>query len=168
MPLGTDYAQQNCAIARSLEVVGERWTLLIIRDLFYGVRRYSDLQKHIGLPPATLTARLGSLVAEDVVERVPGSSGRDEYVLTAKGQSLWPVISTLAHWGNTNYVEPANRMQYMHRTCGGLLNEAGACESCGVIPGPEDVAVQRPEEETTDPFAVALREPHRLLTPLRV
>src|ERR1700754_1486474 len=104
MPLGTDYANQNCAIARALEVVGERWTLLIVRDLFYGIRRYSDLRKHIGLPPATLTDRLTHLVDQGVVERVPGAGSRDEYALTTKGETLWPVLSGLAQWGNENYV----------------------------------------------------------------
>ena len=168
MPLGTDYPLQDCAVARSLEVVGERWTLLIVRDLFYGIRRYSDLQRHIGLPPATLTARLTHLVDEGVAERVAGSGARDEYVLTRKGETLWPVISGLAQWGNENYVEPDHRMAYTHRVCGGLLSAAGACEQCDVIPEASDIVVRKPEFDTADPFAIALREPHRLLEPLRV
>src|ERR1700760_341270 len=99
MPLGTDYAHQACSVARSLEVVGERWTLLIVRDLFYGIRRYNDLRKHIGLPPATLTDRLTSLISHGVVARVAGEGARDEYELTAKGVTLWPVIYGLAQWG---------------------------------------------------------------------
>lgn len=167
MPLGTDYATQNCAVARALEVVGDRWTLLVVRDLFYGIRRYSDIKAHIGLPPATLTDRLGRLIDEGVAAREPGTSGRDEYVLTDKGRSLWPVISGLAQWGNENYVEPANRMVYEHRNCG-ELTAVGQCDSCGMIPGAVDIVIHRPAEETADPFARALREPHRLLEPLRV
>jgi DNA-binding HxlR family transcriptional regulator len=168
MPLGTDYTNQDCAIARALEVVGERWTLLIVRDLFYGVRRYSDLRKHIGLPPATLTARLQHLADKGVVERVSGSGARDEYVLTRTGENLWPVISGLAQWGNANYVAPENRMSYRHRSCG-PLDSRGACETCGKIPVAADVVIQKPETaDLDDPFAAALREPHRLLQPLRV
>jgi DNA-binding HxlR family transcriptional regulator len=167
MPLGTDYTGQDCAVARSLEVVGERWTLLIIRDLFYGIRRYSELRKHIGLPPATLTDRLNHLVDEGVVDRVAGSGARDEYELTAKGQALWPVVVGLAQWGNENYVDPERRMQYKHRTDNGDLNANGSCSICGAIPEADDGVVQKSTPYPNDIFAAALQEPHRLLQPLR-
>ena len=167
MPLGTDYTGQDCAVARSLEVVGERWTLLIIRDLFYGIRRYSELRKHIGLPPATLTDRLNHLVEEGVVDRVAGSGARDEYELTAKGETLWPVVVGLAQWGNKNYVEPERRMHYKHRTDGGDLNANGSCSICGAIPEASDVVVQKTTPYPNDIFGAALKEPHRLLAPLR-
>ena len=168
MPLGTDYAGQECAVARALEVVGERWTLLVVRDLFYGIRRYSDLQKHIGLPPATLTDRLNHLIEHGVVERVSRQGARDEYVLTPKGQTLWPVISGLAQWGNENYVQPERRMVYMHREDGASLDAQGACTQCGAIPVAADVVIRTPQREgMTDPFGLALTEPHRLLEPLR-
>jgi DNA-binding HxlR family transcriptional regulator len=168
MPLGTDYAGQDCAVARALEVVGERWTLLVVRDLFYGVRRYSELQKHIGLPPATLTDRLNHLVEHGVVDRVPGPGARDEYILTPKGETLWPVISGLAQWGSENYVEPERRMVYTHRADGASLDGRGVCTECGGIPVASDVVIRKPSREgTTDRFALALAEPHRLLEPLR-
>ena len=167
MPLGTDYATQDCAIARSLEVVGERWTLLIIRDLFYGVRRYSDMRKHIGLPPATLTDRLARLLEEGVVHRVPGSGVRDEYALTPKGEALWPVLYGLTQWGNENYVEPEAQTILRHRSCGTVLDRFGACTSCTTTPQATDVVIQKPNNTATDPFSVALKEPHRLLEPLR-
>lgn len=166
MPLGTDYAGQDCSVARALEVVGERWTLLIVRDLFYGIRRYNDLRKHIGLPPATLTDRLTSLIAHGVVARVAGEGARDEYELTPKGVSLWPVIYGLAQWGGTNYVAPEKRMRYTHRADGGVI-VAGECSECGVRPEPADIIIQKQSTADADPFAVALREPHRLLEPLR-
>ncbi|HEY1531693.1 MAG TPA: helix-turn-helix domain-containing protein [Galbitalea sp.] len=168
MPLGTDYASQDCAVARTLEVVGERWTLLIVRDLFYGIRRYTDLRRHIGIPPATLTARLLHLVEEGVAERVAGSGARDEYQLTEKGTTLWPVISSLAQWGNQNYVAPDNRTSYLHRECMGSLNAVGTCEKCGATPGAHDVLIRKPDTGSIDPYARALREPHRLLEPLSV
>lgn len=167
MPLGTDYAQQNCAIARSLEVIGERWTLLVVRDLFYGVRRYSDLRRHIGLPPATLTDRLARLVEHQVVQRVAGPGAHDEYQLTAKGTELWPVIHGLSRWGNEHYVEPDKRMLITHRDCGTLLDVLGGCPQCGLTPRAEDVIVQRQSADPADPIGTALREPHRLLEPLR-
>lgn len=167
MPLGTDYHGQDCAIARALEVVGERWTLLIIRDLFYGVRRYSELRKHIGVPVATLTDRLNGLVEHGVVARIPGAGAYDEYVLTRKGEALWPIISGLAAWGNENYVDPRGRMAYTHRVDGGDLAPNGSCSTCGVIPEARDVVICKPDTGRRDAFAVALREPHRLLEPLR-
>ena len=166
--MGSDYATQDCAIARALEVVGERWTLLVIRDLFYGVRRYSDLRRHIGLPPATLTDRLNRLTAEGVATRVPGTGARDEYVLTEKGRQLWPALSALAQWGNEHYVDADCRMSYRHRGCDAPLDAVGACTACGRVARAEDVVIQKPASDSSDPFAAALREPHRLLEPLRV
>ena len=90
MPLGTDYAGQACSLARTLEVVGERWTLLILRDLFFGVRRFSDLQRHLDVPRAVLSARIATLVEGGLVERRPYRPGRDELLLTERGEELCP------------------------------------------------------------------------------
>src|SRR5690349_12960453 len=83
MALGKDYATQECSIARALEVVGERWTLLVVRDAFYGVRRYNDFLVHLGIPRAVLAARLQTLTAEGILDkrRYQESPPRDEYVL---------------------------------------------------------------------------------------
>src|SRR5690242_89978 len=85
--LGKDYAEQDCALARALEVVGERWTLLILRDAFYGVRRFNDFQAHLDIPKAVLSDRLNSLVADGVLDRVrdPEHRGRYLYQLTPRG-----------------------------------------------------------------------------------
>src|ERR1700750_3412022 len=102
--LGKDYDAQDCALARALEVIGERWTLLIVRDAFYGVRRFSDFHAHLGVPKAVLAERLALLVEEGVLTRTSASNGRDEYVLTDKGRRLWPTIWSLITWGNEHYV----------------------------------------------------------------
>jgi DNA-binding HxlR family transcriptional regulator len=168
MPLGTDYATQHCAIARSLEIVGERWTLLIIRDLFYGVRRFNDFRKHIGLPSATLTQRLADLVEAGVIARVAGPGARDEYELTASGRELWPVIRALAAWGGER-VDPESRRTYLHATDGATL-VAGFCPTCEAYPPAEDVVVLAPErvDPDADPVTRALQRPHRLLEPLAI
>src|SRR3954453_20300078 len=104
MALPRDYPEENCSIARSLEVVGERWTLLIVRDAFYGVRRFTDFHTHLGIPKAVLSQRLALLVEQgllDTAVSVPG--GRDEYVLTSMGRDLWPVMCALAQWGAEHY-----------------------------------------------------------------
>src|SRR5579871_2602495 len=106
MPLPSDYSAQQCSVARALEVLGERWTLLIVRDAFYGVRRFGDFVAHLDIPRAVLSARLRTLVDEDVLVRVPGparAGGRDEYELTEKGRGLWPVVRELMTWGDTHY-----------------------------------------------------------------
>src|SRR5690349_4757082 len=95
--LGKDYEGQDCALARALEVVGERWTLLIIRDAFYGVQRFSDFQAHLDIPRAILAQRLNGLVDTGILERSPdvAHAGRQLYRLTAAGRELWPALHAL-------------------------------------------------------------------------
>jgi DNA-binding HxlR family transcriptional regulator len=78
VPLPREYEAQSCPLARSLEIVGERWTLLILRDLFFGVRRFGELQARLDIPRAVLSARLATLVESGLVERRPYRPGRDE------------------------------------------------------------------------------------------
>ena len=92
-----DYCGQTCSLSKTLEIVGERWTLLIIRDAFLGVHRFGDFAAHLGLPRAVLTDRLKSLVAADVLERADDDSAG--YRLTEKGLTLRPVLQHLFEWG---------------------------------------------------------------------
>ena len=167
--LGKDYADQDCALARALEVVGERWTMLILRDAFYGVRRFSDFQAHLDIPKAVLADRLGNLVAEGLLERVsdPAHRGRHLYELTASGRDTWPALHALIGWGSRN--RKLNSRVFMHATCGTLLDADGRCPSCGVRPGPDEILTEPREGRglsRSDPVAVALRGRHRLLEPL--
>ena len=100
--LKREYEGQNCSIARALEIVGERWTLLIIRDVFLGIRRFDELQESLGVARNVLTDRLNRLVGEGVLERVPYSERptRYEYRLTAKGRDLNIALSGLLQWGD--------------------------------------------------------------------
>lgn len=99
MTLPSTYPDRNCSLARSLEVIGERWTLLVLRDAFYGVRRFGDFATQLGLPRAVLTSRLKLLVREGVLVRDDDGSGTVEYRLTPKGIELWPVVRSLMAWG---------------------------------------------------------------------
>src|SRR5579859_4767621 len=92
--LGRDYEGQVCSIAAALEVVGERWSLLIVRDVLLGVRRFDELREHLGIARNVLQSRLERLVEEGVLERVPYQQRprRCEYRLTEKGLDLWPTI----------------------------------------------------------------------------
>jgi len=100
--LNRSYDGQNCPIARALEVVGERWTLLIVRDALLGPRRFDQLQESLGIARNVLTARLNRLVEEGVLERVRYSERppRDEYRLTAKGRELELALTALRRWGD--------------------------------------------------------------------
>jgi DNA-binding HxlR family transcriptional regulator len=168
VPLGNDYDRQTCSLARTLEVVGERWTLLIVRDLFMGIQRFSDLVAHLDIPRAILSARLSALEAEGLVER----GDRQEVHLTAAGRDLWPSVYALTQWGERHRCAGGGaRRLWLHAACGTALDDAGACPQCGVTPTPEEVETRpgtgRDRPMRDDAVSVALREPHRLLTPLR-
>src|SRR6516162_7599900 len=137
--LGKDYQRQDCALARALEVVGERWTLLIVRDAFYGVRRFGDFQAHLDIPKAVLAERLSSLTDAGILERRPdpAHAGRHIYELTAAGLDLWPALYALLMWGGRHRA-PNSRL-YQHATCGNDLDQNGRCEKCQTTPGPEDI-----------------------------
>jgi DNA-binding HxlR family transcriptional regulator len=98
--LNRDYDGQNCSVARALEVVGERWTLLIVRDAFLGLRRFDEFQESLGIARNVLTDRLNRLVDEEILERVPYSERRYEYRLTNKGRDLNIALAGLRQWGD--------------------------------------------------------------------
>jgi DNA-binding HxlR family transcriptional regulator len=164
MGLGKDYVKQNCSLARALEVVGERWTLLIVRDALFGVRRFGHFLAHLDIPRAVLSARLQTLMEAGVMAK----DGND-YVLTAMGRELWPVVHTLSRWGDRNLSERGPSRLYLHIPCGKRIDVDGTCPSCGreapleeleMHPGP-GMSSQR-----DDPISVALRRPHRMLEPI--
>jgi DNA-binding HxlR family transcriptional regulator len=106
------YEGQNCSIARTLEIVGERWTLLIIRDVFLGLRRFDQLQESLGVARNVLADRLTRLVAEGILERVPYSERppRFEYRLTDKGRELNVALTALRQWGDAHLGEKPPRL----------------------------------------------------------
>ncbi len=132
--LGNDYPGQNCSIARALELVGERWTLLVLRDVFLGVRRFDALQRDLGVARNVLTARLERLVEQGILERVAYQERprRYEYRLTERGLDLWPVIVELLRWGDRHAAPAAGPPVVLrHRGCGGELGERRICSRCG-------------------------------------
>jgi DNA-binding HxlR family transcriptional regulator len=105
--LKSDYEGQNCSIARALEIVGERWTLLIVRDAFLGRRRFDEFQQSLGISRNVLTERLGRLVDEGILDRVlyQERPERYEYRLTTKGRDLHLALTALRQWGDA-YLSP--------------------------------------------------------------
>jgi DNA-binding HxlR family transcriptional regulator len=172
MPLPKDYTSQDCSLARALEVVGERWTLLIVRDAFFGVRRFGDFAAHLTIPRAVLTHRLAFLVEEGVLAVAPGPHGHDEYELTAKGLDLWPVVRSLVAWGDGYYSDKGPRRLYRHAGDDGEVAQDGSCAACGGTPVVADLLVApgpgwSPRPGKSDLVTVALGAPHRLLTSIR-
>jgi len=167
--LGKEYDRQDCSIARALEVIGERWTLLIVRDAMYGVRRFTDFQVHLDVPKAILSDRLSGLVGYGILEREPDPEhrGRHLYELTPAGRELWPVLYALLVWGARN--RHTNSRVFRHATCGTTLNEDAGCSSCNVTPDVADIITEPRRGRgmlRDDPVAVALRAPHRMLEPV--
>ncbi|TDD76199.1 transcriptional regulator [Actinomadura darangshiensis] len=141
MALPRTYESQNCSIARSLEVVGDRWTMLVIRSAFEGVRRFDDFQDVLGVARNVLTDRLGRLCAEGIMRRVPYQERpeRFEYRLTRKGVELWPAMMTLLMWGDRHYAPEGPPVIVGHRGCEGTLTRRLTCTSCGADLEPTDV-----------------------------
>jgi DNA-binding HxlR family transcriptional regulator len=161
--LRNDYPGQICSIARSLEVVGERWSLLIVRDVMNGRRRFDELQKGLGVARNVLSARLGRLIEEDILERraYQQSPQRFEYFLTEKGLGLWPALVALLAWGDRYSPDPNGPpMLIVHKECGGAVSDRGTCERCGKVLNARDArAVPGPglAEATDNAEAVAAR-----------
>lgn len=132
--LPVDYASQNCSIARSLELVGERWTILIIREAFLGTRRFEEFQRRLGIARNVLQARLRRLVDAELFTRVQYQErpARFEYRLTAKGVDLWPVVVALLKWGDRHAAPAGAPIVLEHKDCGGELDDRRRCARCGV------------------------------------
>jgi DNA-binding HxlR family transcriptional regulator len=127
------FEDMNCSIARSLEVIGEWWTLLIVRDAFFGVTRFEEFQERLGIARNILTKRLDTLVEAEVMERraYDESRNRYDYVLTPKGRDLWPVLVTLRQWGDKWAIEGKPPVRLLHTTCGAKTNAHLVCDHCG-------------------------------------
>ena len=162
--LGNGYPAQDCSLARALEVIGQRWTPLILRDAFFGVRRFGDFQAHLDIPRAVLSDRLNGLVEDGILERRPdpAHAGRSVYELTQAGRELWPALHALLAWGDRH--RAPNSRVFRHAACGTPLDATGSCSQCGVTPGPEEI-VTEPRRgrgiRREDPVAVALRRLRR-------
>jgi DNA-binding HxlR family transcriptional regulator len=143
------YEHQVCSIARTLELVGDRWTLLIVRDAMRGVRRFDDFRGKLGLAQNVLSDRLSRLTEAGVLERhrYQERPDRYEYRLTQQGKDLWPTLMSLLLWGDRYLAPDGPPLLVSHRDCGGQLTEQLTCATCGaslgygdldMTPGPGD------------------------------
>ena len=135
--------RSRCSVAGTLAVVGEKWSLLVLREAFFGVRRFADFQRVLGAPKAVLSDRLATLVAQGVLDRVPyqaeGERQRHEYRLTAKGRDLYPTLVALMEWGDTYLADGPPPVELQHRDCGAPVHLQLTCEAGHPVGGPREV-----------------------------
>ncbi len=139
----TETANTVCPVARSLEIVGDRWTMLILRELFMGATRFEEIQIQTEATPQMLTTRLKSLEADGMVVRHPYNEKplRHEYRLTEKGQAFYPVVYALRAWGETWCKDESEgiAVRFTHRACGHDIGLGGVCPECGTEVGRHDL-----------------------------
>jgi DNA-binding HxlR family transcriptional regulator len=127
------FADMHCSVAQCLEVIGEWWTMLILRDVFLGVTRFDQLQERLGISRNVLNQRLTHLVEHGVLERVAYSDrpARYDYRLTDKGRDLWPVLTTMRQWGDTYAAPDGPPLRTRHTECGRITEAELVCSKCG-------------------------------------
>lgn len=139
----------QCSIAATLDVIGDRWTMLVLRDLFRGVRRFSELVDDLGIAKNLLSDRLKRLVEAGIIEKVPYCERpvRHEYRLTAKGADLSPALIALMRWGDEWYANGRPPVVLVHETCGTPLVQHTHCPRCDASVAPGKVRSRTPESE---------------------
>lgn len=138
-----DLAEQPCSISRPLSVLGDRWTFVIVKQAFAGVRRFEDFQASLGISRGRLADRLDRLVEHDILRREPyrdGGRTRREYRLTEKGLDLYPVLIAIRAWGDRYMAPDGPPVRYRHAGCTGEARARVACDACGEDLTARDVA----------------------------
>ena len=136
--------EEQCSIARTVAVIGDRWTLLVLRDCFLRVRRFEDFQARLGVTRHVLADRLKKLVRYGVLRRVPYQARpkRHEYILTQKGLDLYPIIMSIVHWGDVHMVDERGRPRlHEHKSCRKIFDPVMTCSECGKALSPREVHV---------------------------
>ena len=131
-PLAMQYRVDNCTVGRAMEILGERWTVVVLREVFNGIRRFEDMQRHTAIPRQVLTNRLALLVEQGILRkepyRAPGERVRHEYRPTDKGIALYPVFVAIAQWGEQYLADPEGPpVEFAHRGCGAVVRVVPTC-----------------------------------------
>jgi DNA-binding HxlR family transcriptional regulator len=118
-----DWSAENCTIGRAMDILGERWTVVVLREIFNGLRRFDEMRERTNIPRQVLSNRLALLVEQGILRRTPyqepGARDRDEYRLTEKGMDLYPILVAVKQWGDRYLADPAGPTVLMeHRDCG--------------------------------------------------
>jgi DNA-binding HxlR family transcriptional regulator len=142
--LGRTYANEVCSAARALEIVGERWSLLILRNAaFAGMTRFTEFQKSLAIAPNVLAARLEHFVEAGLMAMAAGPEGHQTYHLTKKGLDFKPVIMALTEWGDRWAAPEGAPIVFEHEGCGGRVKSDWSCRKCGESPRPQDVRARK-------------------------
>lgn len=133
-PDALTWSAENCTLGRAMEILGERWTVVVLREIFVGIRRFEDIRQHAGIPRQVLTNRLATLVEHGILRRhpyqEPGARVRDEYRLTEKGLALYPVLLAVREWGDRYLADPDGPpVLTRHRDCGEEVHVVLRCEA---------------------------------------
>lgn len=148
-PAALAWSTENCTVGRTMAILGERWTVVVLREVFNGVRRFEDIRRHSGIPRQVLSNRLAQLVEQDVLRKEPyrpttGGRTRHEYRPTAKGLDLYLVMVAVAEWGDRYLADPEGPpVEFVHRGCDARVHPVVECEAGHRVQGPREV-VTRP------------------------
>jgi DNA-binding HxlR family transcriptional regulator len=149
VPLRSDWSQATCPIARSLDVVGDPWVVLMLREAFTGATRFEQFRSALGCADNVLSRRLSAMVDEGLLVRAPYDAGnrtREEYLLTDAGRELLPVLHALAQWGERHRPASTGRLVVVHEGCGEPSDSADTCTTCGARLTADTVSWRRPRD----------------------
>ena len=152
--------KQTCSVARTVGLIGDPWTLMILRELFLGSRRFDEFQVYTGASPHLLSVRLRKMADDGLIEAraYQDKPVRHEYHLTEKGIALWPVITAMREWGDRwNRAPGAPPVRVTHRGCGGLTHVHHSCQDCGAELDPRGLDVKLSARARTERRALAAR-----------
>ena len=143
-PAALAWSADNCSIGRTLDVLRDRWSFLVLREVFNGVRRFDDMRVRTHIPRAVLSDRLATLVEQGMLRRVPyqepGRRTRHEYRLTQKGLDLYPVLAAMLEWGDRYLADPDGpALDLIHRDCEAPLHLEVHCDSGHIVTDPRDI-----------------------------
>ena len=152
--------EEPCSVARTIGVIGDRWTLLILRECFLRTRRFEGFQSALGITRHLLAERLKKLVRLGILRRIPyqESPRRHEYILTQKGLDLYPIMMAIVHWGDTHMVDERGRpLLHEHKKCGKLFDPVMVCSECGEPLQAKEVVVRPGPGARPSPAKLAAR-----------
>ena len=154
-PLATD-RPTTCSIGRAMELLGERWTFLILREAFWGVRRFTELQRNLGIARNILSNRLQTLVGAGILERrlYQADPERYDYRLTEMGRDLYPAFVAIMRWGDKHLAAEGHAPLVLRHSCGHDAQPQMTCSHCGDAIDPRDVTPERPAATPPEPAAV--------------
>ncbi|MFX4272531.1 winged helix-turn-helix transcriptional regulator [Propionibacteriaceae bacterium Y1685] len=160
MPLRSDWSEDLCPIRRSLDVLGDPWVLVIVRDVLQGRGKFDSLRASLGISEAVLARRLRSMVDAGLLERVDypdGGRTRQGYAATRAAAELLPILQQLAIWGERHTVLPAggDHMALIHETCGSETTQGETCSACGELLVPEAMTWVKPWKGARDGLVAA-------------